>query len=320
MSKIPLIIDCDPGIDDLFAIMMMHSCDKYEIKAVTPVGGNQVFEKTTKNALDIVDFIGIDCIVAKGAARTINRRQFIGAPQIHGEAGLGTLNLPAAKRDFDPRYAWDVIYDEAVKANGSLEILAIGPLTNIAIAVTKYPELPKMVKRLVIMGGSSGVGNTLPQAEFNIVCDPEACEMVLGAGFDMTMFGLNATFQPLLDKDFFDGMAAIPTRIQMIFDAMAVDFKELIDRMSERCGGAIHDAIAGAYMIDKSLASVEEFYVTTELHSELMKGTTLIDYSGRRGKKPNCKVAFAVDEEKFKEMMFRMVRFYALENGGGNNG
>lgn len=320
MNKIPLIIDCDPGIDDLFAIMMMDSCDQYEIKGVTPVGGNQSYDKTTKNALDIVDYIGIDCFVARGADKTITRRPFVGAPHIHGESGLGTLTLPPAKREFDPRYAWDAIYDEAVKANGDLEILAIGPLTNIAIAVIKYPQLPKLVKRLVIMGGSAGVGNTLPHAEFNIVCDPEACQIVFNAGFDMTMFGLSATFQPLLEKEFFDAMAAIPTRIQPVFDAMAVDFKELIDRLSERCGGAIHDAIAAAYLMDASVAKVENHFVTTELHSELMKGTTLVDYRRSLGKKPNCDVAVTVDEAKFKSMMLDMVKYYSIKKGGKDNG
>ena len=158
MIKIPVILDTDPGVDDFMAIMLANSSDRLDIKAVTVVAGNQTLKKTSKNALDIASFLKMKTRIAKGAEKPVNKEIEI-ADEVHGESGIGSVVLPDGNLEFDSDYAWDVMYQEAVKAEGKLQIIAVGPLTNVAVAILKYRDLKHYVDRIVLMGGSTDYGN-----------------------------------------------------------------------------------------------------------------------------------------------------------------
>lgn len=305
MSKIPVIIDTDPGIDDFLAIMLAKSSAKLDIRAITAVCGNQTLEKTSKNALDIANLLDIDVAVAKGAQTPLDRELYT-AGDVHGENGIGNIYLEASSKEFDNRYAWDLIYDEAKKENGNLEIIAIGPLTNIAIAVLKYPELVNMVKRLTIMGGSAGSGNRTEHAEFNIWADPLAADIVFKSGFNMVMVGLDVTRKTLLSEENIEEIKAIKSEhidiIGSLLDEMFKRYKKLGNP-----GVVIHDALAVAYVIDESCLELKNCQVSIESRDEIRIGKTIVDLEG---KDKNVAVAFEVDFNLFKDLFEKMPLYY----------
>lgn len=305
MSKIPVIIDTDPGIDDFLAIMLAKSSAKLDIRAITAVCGNQTLEKTSKNALDIANLLDIDVAVAKGAQTPLDRELYT-AGDVHGENGIGNIYLEASSKEFDNRYAWDLIYDEAKKENGNLEIIAIGPLTNIAIAVLKYPELVNMVKRLTIMGGSASSGNRTEHAEFNIWADPLAADIVFKSGFNMVMVGLDVTRKTLLSEENIEEIKAIKSEhidiIGSLLDEMFKRYKKLGNP-----GVVIHDALAVAYVIDESCLELKNCQVSIESRDEIRIGKTIVDLEG---KDKNMAVAFEVDFNLFKDLFEKMPLYY----------
>lgn len=305
MSKIPVIIDTDPGIDDFLAIMLAKSSAKLDIRAITAVCGNQTLEKTSKNALDIANLLDINVAVAKGAQTPLDRELYT-AGDVHGENGIGNIYLEASSKEFDNRYAWDLIYDEAKKENGNLEIIAIGPLTNIAIAVLKYPELVNMVKRLTIMGGSASSGNRTEHAEFNIWADPLAADIVFKSGFNMVMVGLDVTRKTLLSEENIEEIKAIKSEhidiIGSLLDEMFKRYKKLGNP-----GVVIHDALAVAYVIDESCLELKNCQVSIESRDEIRIGKTIVDLEG---KDKNVAVAFEVDFNLFKDLFEKMPLYY----------
>ncbi len=308
MSKIPVIIDTDPGIDDFLAIMLAKSSAKLDIRAITAVCGNQTLEKTSKNALDIANLLDINVAVAKGAQTPLDRELYT-AGDVHGENGIGNIYLEASSKEFDNRYAWDLIYDEAKKENGNLEIIAIGPLTNIAIAVLKYPELVNMVKRLTIMGGSASSGNRTEHAEFNIWADPLAADIVFKSGFNMVMVGLDVTRKTLLSEENIEEIKAIKSEhidiIGSLLDEMFKRYKKLGNP-----GVVIHDALAVAYVIDESCLELKNCQVSIESRDEIRIGKTIVDLEG---KDKNVAVAFEVDFNLFKDLFEKMPLYYNLK-------
>jgi len=189
MLRRPIIIDTDPGVDDTIAIMLAHSHPELDIKAITPVTGNVQYALTSRNALFLREYLDIDCKVANGS----NTPLFIvnkDAGDIHGTGGMGGYAVPTPKKDFDG-YAWDIIKEEAEKAQGELEIITLGPLTNIAVTLLRYPEVKPLIKRIVCMAGSATIGNMNPYAEFNVWIDPEAADIVFTSGIPVVMCGLD---------------------------------------------------------------------------------------------------------------------------------
>ncbi|KAF5058738.1 Pyrimidine-specific ribonucleoside hydrolase RihA [anaerobic digester metagenome] len=309
MPKIPIIIDCDPGVDDAYAIMLAHSFPGFDIRAITPVAGNVEYQHTTRNALDLADMLGMETRVAKGADRPLII-ELQTAGEIHGGNGMAGYTLPMAKRDYDPMKAWDVMYEEAKKFPGELEIIAVGPLTNVAIAIMKYSDLKEYVKRIVIMGGSATVGNHSQYGEFNIWVDPHAAEIVFHSGIPVTMFGLNATRQSALTSEEMYEMEQPDTSVRGLIAGINHYVFGLRD--GKDWGGTItlHDAITVAYLMDESFAQTKPAYVTCEYTGKNTYGQTVCDFKGLCGKAPNVEVAMVTNRDLFKQMLASMLEFY----------
>lgn len=310
MIKIPVIIDTDPGVDDFLALMLANSSDKLDIRGVCAVGGNQILEKTSKNALDIAEFIGLEAPIAKGAAKALNR-PMENASQVHGDSGIGDVILPSSTKNFDTRYAWDLIYDEAKILEGRLQIIAVGPLTNIAIALLKYPDLHKMIDRIVLMGGSATTGNRMPYSEFNIWGDPMAADIVFKSRIDIVMVGLNATHQTMLNEDDIEKLKKVPSKfsdeIGSLLDGMLKVYKGFGHE-----GAVIHDALAVAYVINEDVLECRDYYVAIETRSGLNYGRTVVDIdNSHRDRANNTSVAMEVDVALFKKMIEDMVMYYS---------
>src|SRR5215469_11729454 len=195
-----VLLDCDPGIDDALAMAFACGHPGLDLCAVTTVAGNVGLAQTTANALSVLEFVGRpDVPVAAGSAVPL-LRPHVDARHVHGEAGLGRARLPPAQARPVDADATDLIIDTIGASPGEITLVATGPLTNIALAVRRRPELVNQVADFVIMGGSATRGNTTPAAEFNIATDPEAAAIVFGAGWQVTMVGLDATLQPRADE------------------------------------------------------------------------------------------------------------------------
>ncbi len=309
MKKIPVIIDTDPGVDDFLALMLANSSDKLDIRGVCAVGGNQVLEKTANNALQIASLIDLDAPVAKGAAKALDR-PMENAGYVHGDSGIGSVVLPKANRDFDSRYAWDLLYDEAKALKGELEVIAVGPLTNIAIALLKYPDIHHYIKRIVLMGGSATTGNRMPYSEFNIWGDPIAADIVFKSGIDLVMVGLNATHQTMLDENDIAQLKEIPSKFGQEIGDLLDGLLEVYKGFGHK-GAVIHDALAVAYLINEKVLECNDYYVAIETRSKLNYGRTVVDIdNSHRDKANNASVAMKVDVDLFKEMMKDMVKSY----------
>jgi inosine-uridine nucleoside N-ribohydrolase len=208
----PILFDTDPGIDDAMALLMLARDPLARLVGISTVFGNASVPTTSANALALAERFGIDAPVAAGAARPLHRPPRAHPVAIHGHDGLGDVGLlaPAATRRLDPRPAPALIADLARTYAGELVIVAVGPLTNLASALQRDPDLPRRVQRVVVMGGAFGhrghAGNATPAAEANVLCDPHAADLVFGAPWPVQIVGLDVTHEVLLGSDFLDAL------------------------------------------------------------------------------------------------------------------
>lgn len=302
-----IILDCDPGVDDAFAIMLANSHDGFDLRAVTAVSGNVGIEHTSRNALAICSMLNMNVRVGIGAAKPlIIEPSFAG--HMHGDNGLGGIILPEPDRGFDSMKAWDLMYDEAVKLKGDLEIVAVGPLTNVAIAILKYRGLKDLVKGITIMGGSVTAGNHSQYGEFNTWADPHAAEIVLQSGIPITMFGLNATTQCALPFDELKRLGQTESTVSKLINGIYDYVKTTRRGAGERI--TLHDAIAVGYLIDERIADTRSASVSCETVGQHTYGMTVADFELRSGKAPNAKVAIAAYPEVFSRMLDKMITYY----------
>ncbi|MEG1801359.1 MAG: nucleoside hydrolase [Oscillospiraceae bacterium] len=310
MNKIPLIIDTDPGIDDILAIILAAASDKYEIKALTATHGNVGLVGTSQNALHIADMLKLDCIVAKGAEKPLIVPQK-NAAHIHGSNGAAGFEFPKTHRICSEQAAWDVMYSEAKKAKGELVLVVLGPMTNVAIALLKYPDLAQYIKRIYMMGGSRSFGNHSQNAEFNIWGDPHACEIVLQSGVAITMadliFGNDHPLTGNMVRAAYDGAK----RLKPMLDAFWQHDMQWLKKEGEKQGKAIdpatygfsiYDATAVAAMLLQEELKTEDYYVLCETQGSETQGQTVFDYKGQKGKAPNVQLAVKMPIDKYYKL------------------
>ena len=304
MPKRPLIIDCDPGEDDAAAILVMAGNPNFEIKGITPVCGNKELAFCQKNALMLCELIGqTDIPVARGADKPMMRDPRT-AGSIHGATGLGTVVLPEPKKTLADISAWDLIYGEAKKAGGELEILAIGPLTNLGIAFTKYPELKSgMIKQISIMGGASGAGKMSSTAEFNVWADPEAAKIVCESGVKIAMFGLDICFKAHVTPDDLVRIRGNGAKIHSVFAELLAGRVNFCIKNGMQ-GGILCDAVAAAYLINPELFTLEHCYINVETKGALTLGKTVVDWAHSFScYPPTASWGMEIDREKFIDLI-----------------
>lgn len=295
--RIPLVMDVDTGTDDAVCIAAATLCsDAIDLVGIGAVCGNVEIGKTARNTLDLVDFLGCDIPVHVGAAQPLARPLCTAVS--HGTTGLGDVVLPAARRDYAQGGVTELIRGAAERHRGALEILAVGPLTNIATALSEHPELASMLKRITIMGGALRGGNMTLASEFNLYCDPEAARLVFESGCELTMVGLDVTLKPELPLSVFDRIRAAP-------GPQADVVGRLLDFMMRRKDefGAddpnLHDVIALAAIVRPSLFRFETYYVHLETAGEVTRGMTVADFNNISKRPPNARVAVDIDVDGF---------------------
>jgi len=295
----PIVLDCDPGHDDAIALLLALASPEVELVGVTTVSGNQTLDKTTANALRVLEFVErSDVPVAAGADRPLVRDQHVAA-HVHGESGLDGPDLPPARGAPADRHAIDFIADEIRARDGRLTLVATGPLTNIALLLALHPDARP--SRIVLMGGAIGEGNVTPAAEFNIWADPEAARRVFESGLDVTMIGLDVTHQAVIRPQHSERLRSSGRVGAMV--AELVDFYGRFHGRSypELGGSPMHDPVALAHVTTPGLVEVGEFAVTVDCSWDLGRGRTNVDRRGRSGLPPNAKVGVAIDGDAFVE-------------------
>ena len=292
MKRIPIIIDTDPGVDDFFAIAIACAYkDLFDLRAITTIGGNNLTDVTTRNALDVLKlFDREDVPVGRGADSYLTRPFGEPVARFHGVNGLGNVEIEHSDRKPLPKPACDVIYEQAKQCNGELVLVTIGPETNLALAFKKYPDLKNMIRKIVVMGGTLTTGNISPYAEANIGHDAQAARIVFESGIPIDMIGLNVTRKAPLKKTIFDGLQNLNEKIKEVM-------LKLIEFRNEE---SMHDAIAISTLVsDKVIVFKDAF--TTIIDDESEKhGMSAADYD----KTPNSRVAVDINNEEF----YRIIR------------
>ena len=312
MKKRPFIIDCDTGTDDAIALLAAYGCEEIELLGITSVNGNVREEYTSQNNLDLCEYVGFDCPVCRGADMPMTSGYRNSSDMTHGHTGLGSIELPkATKTDFDSRKAAQFLYETAVKQNGELELLVIGPMTNIAIAIIQYPEFVSLVKHLWFMGGAVWGGNVTTNAEFNIWADPEAAHTVFMSGIPMTMVGLDVTLKAIMTKDDIRELRDHNTKSSVL----AADLLDFMDSRHDKGGEDIimHDALALAAALYPECMRYEDYWMDVELRGDYTRGHTYADFRNKLGRTPNVSAALEVDVPAFRRWLVNKINSYKGE-------
>jgi len=292
----PILLDCDPGHDDAIALLLALGSDELELRGVTVVAGNQTLEKTTANAIRVLELAGRgDVPVAVGSPRPLVREPFVAA-YVHGETGLDGPDLPPPQAEPSDQHAVDFLAERLEGAT----LVATGPLTNVALLLARYPEARP--ERIVLMGGAIAEGNVTPAAEFNIWADPEAAARVFASGLDVTMVGLDVTHQALVTAAHAEqlrGAGRVGKVVAELLDFYGVFHREVYGFD----GSPVHDAVAVAHVIDPTLLELQHLNVRVDCESELCRGRTVVDVWRRSGMEPTANVAVGIDSERFLTLL-----------------
>jgi purine nucleosidase/pyrimidine-specific ribonucleoside hydrolase len=304
----PILYDCDPGHDDAIALVMAHRSPAIELLGVTTTCGNAEVEKTTANALRVLDFIGAgDVPVAAGCHRPLARPLVLGTAD--GPSGLeGSPYLPPPSRGPLAQHAVDFLAEQLLAAPEPLTVVATGPLCNLGLLVLKHPEALPRIKRLIWMGGVFyRKSEIITPTEFNAFCDPEALRLVLDARIPITMVGLDVTMQVLIEAPQYAELAGIDTPLgRLVHDWL--QFYEKLHRNAMGVGGAMHDPLALALVIDPSLVRTRPAHIGVDLGGSYTFGATVADFWRERGEDDNAEIAYEVDADRFFKLMFDLLR------------
>src|SRR5262245_57747279 len=300
----PVILDCDPGHDDAIALLLALASPELELLGVTTTYGNQTVEKTTANALRVLELVGRGSVpVAAGAAEPLERPLVVAA-HVHGESGLDGPTLPPPSAEPVSTDAVEWMADAVRTASSPVTLVPTGPLTNVASYLKKHGS--EGVARIVLMGGAIAEGNMTPAAEFNVWADPEAAQIVFDAELDVTMIGLDVTHKAVTGPE-------VQRRLRQtgavgVFVAELVDFFTVYHRQTYGWDGApIHDAVAIAHVLRPGLVETKLRNVQVELESDLCRGRTVVDLWLRTDRPANAHVGVDLDTDAFFDLLVERI-------------
>jgi inosine-uridine nucleoside N-ribohydrolase len=318
-----VIIDTDPGVDDAMAILLALNSQELKVEALTVVPGNVEARQGLENALKIVSLAGrCDIPVAGGAQHPLNQK-LITAQYWHGPNGLAGVELPTSKCHADTRFGPDLIIETIHKYPHEVTLIPVGPLTNIALAVSKDPSIAGLVKDIVIMGGSISGGNVNGAAEANIYNDPEAAAIVFNAGWTVTMVGSDVGERTLITRKYLNELAQMHGP-ESDFIFKLADFYLTRSEKSGYQGAAMYDPLAVGTVVDPTLVTLKEMHVDVETKGEFTRGETVANRMGSNENnvlhgdhyeiegvielKPNARVCVASDADRFVKLFISRIK------------
>jgi len=352
---IPILVDCDTGIDDSLALLYAVASPECELVAVTCTAGNVDARQVAENTRAVLELAGRSDVEVAIGRETPLVRELVTTPETHGPRGLGYAELPAARTPLSRRFGPDLIVDEARRRPGELTLVTLAPLTNVALALQREPDLPRLLRRVVIMGGSyHSSGNTAPTTEWNVSCDPEAAKAVFeafgdagsaggsrGASSRPVALGLDVTERARLLPEHLarlaalagcrpdgsiggpaagggagaEAVSAVNPMVRYLADALRF-YMEFHSRYDGFYGAFIHDALALAAALDPTLVRTEAVTVDVELDGRLTTGETVTDWRRVWGRPPNLHVAVDAEVDRFFDRFIGRVGKLAAERGG----
>jgi pyrimidine-specific ribonucleoside hydrolase len=300
---VPVLIDCDPGHDDAMALLLALASPELELLGVTTVHGNTTLDKTTANALRVLEHAGRgDVPVAAGADRPLMREARI-ADHVHGASGLDGPDLPPAAGAPVTAHAVDFLAERLRASGRPVTLIPTGPLTNIALLLARHPDAAQDIERVVLMGGAIAEGNVTPAAEFNIWVDPEAAAIVFESELPKTMIGLNLTHQAGATRDVLERIQALPGAPARAVADWMVFFGSRYERVFGRFAPPVHDPCTIALLIDPGVMTLTDSFVAVETEGRWTRGMTVVDLHGRLGREPNARVALELDAPRFWDLV-----------------
>jgi purine nucleosidase len=322
ITPVPALLDLDTGIDDALALMLALRSPELALQGITCVAGNVTLPQVIRNTLGVLEAVGAPPLpVAAGAEKPL-RRRLTTATFFHGSDGIGEVPLPPTQRSTSSQDAPTLICETAERFSRELCLIAVGPLTNVALACRRDPTLPQRVRRLVVMGGAATVaGNVTPVAEANFYNDPEAADEVFRAGFDLTMIGLDVTLKALFDARRYgavrDAVATRPDPLSRLAVSI-LDFYLRADLATGLEGSPLHDPLAVGVAAQPGLVTCRDMRVDIETEGRFTAGQSVANVAGQverlesRGDHddvcgldtpaPNCRVALDVDTTAFLKL------------------
>ena len=318
MSPTRIIIDTDPGVDDALTFLLALASPEIQLEALTTVCGNIGIEKTTRNALAVLELAGASHIpVARGCALPLVGTPGKSGEAVHGVSGVGKAILPEPKSQPVNQHAIDYLIERILAEPQQITLFTIGPMTNLALAIRKEPRIVPALKELIIMGGAIRQGgNVTPLAEFNIHADPHAAHIVFHSGIPITLIPLDVTYKCLLTSADVERLNRIDSPIaRFVRDATSV-YMDFYRKYESFDGCALHDPLTIAAIVAPELLTFEEHHVDVDISGGVGNGNTFADFMNVAKKPPNMKVALDVRGREFVELFLERMNVIAKERSG----
>lgn len=303
MTKKPIIIDTDPGIDDAVALAIALFNETLDVRMITTVHGNVSLEKVTYNALRLMKYYDKQVPIAKGADRPLVA-DVVDASDIHGETGMDGYDFEEPNNDLLlDKHAVNAMYEEILNSKEKITIVPIGPLTNIALLLRLYPEVKENIEEIILMGGSTGRGNASVMAEFNIYADPEAAKIVFSSGLPIVMAGIDVGQKALVYPEDSAILKDMNDTGNMIYHL----FKKYRGGSFNK-GLKMYDSCAVAYLLKPDLFETVDTFVDIELNGAYTKGATIVDLKNYLKEESNVKVCLDIDADAFKKWFMENIQ------------
>lgn len=310
MDRTKIILDCDPGHDDAVAIMLAGKSPKIDLLGITVVAGNQTLDNTQRNALNVVQCLGLDVPVYAGCGQPMIREKMT-AGDIHGKTGLDGPVFEPLTRKLEPEHGVNFIIRTLMESNDPITVVTTGPMTNLGMAIRMEPRIVEKIQRIVLMGGAYTNGNVTPAAEFNIIADADAAYVCFTSGRPITMVGLDVTRKALCYPSIVERMDKVGNKASKLFVDLMKHFCKSQKEVFGWEGGPLHDPITVAYLIDPTVLTTKPMHAEIDIRSTQSYGRTNCDYFGYQKKEPNADVAIDIDVEKFWNMIEEGLRLYS---------
>lgn len=315
-KKIPMILDCDTGVDDAIAIILALGNPKLDLKAVTTVFGNKNLDVTTENTLRVLEFLGRADIPVAAGARDSLLETYVeyepqpGFPNMHGSVGIGDVVLPPCKvGKLEDMSAVDLIAKTLKESDEPVAIVPVGPLTNIACFLQCYPELKSKISCIAIMGGGAFDGNVNPVVEANISGDPEAAHIVFASGVPMMMGGLDVTMKSYSTKADRDAFRAVGGPIANFAADILIPYAQFYEGIYNHPGCCLHDSVPVAWLIDPQKVQTIPGFVMVDIWGKETYGCTNTDVIGMvKGRKANTAVGMDIDRQWYIDLIVDAIK------------
>ncbi|WP_342528211.1 nucleoside hydrolase [Chryseomicrobium sp. FSL W7-1435] len=312
MTKTPVIIDCDPGIDDVMALLLAFASDELDIRLITTEPGNQTQDKTIYNARAFASYMKQNIEIARGLDAPFFRQLAV-AGYVHGETGLGNWTLPEPTLPESDRTAIEAMKDVLMTSEEPIVLIATGPLTNIAALLFAHPEVKPKIRYISYMGGAAVGGNTTPTTEFNVFVDPHAADIVFRSGVPIVMSGLDLTHKSFVTLEEIAEIEALGTELAEQISSLLKFYTSYAKQTpfheeNYETNIRLHDLCAVSYVVRPELFKGDDYHVEVEIEGRLTAGTTVVDYMERTGLPKNVHVLHTVDRDAFRDHFFEAIK------------